>query len=426
MISMQESYSSVSVFIIGTEITRGIIGDKHGQLIAKELTTIGYLVNRITIVADDGSVKPLLEGCIRKNDIIILTGGLGPTSDDMTRQIVADLANVPLVEDPGAYETLYKRIGSRINGANRRQVLIPQGFKVIENPKGTAPGFSGEIKVDGRSVRLYAMPGPPIEMHEMFYNKILPELSSLTGHEGIGRSEYSNFLTPESRLEDLSKECAIKGIEWGTRVQEHRISLYLNGGTVSQRDEMALCISNKLGRGILRSGDVEILDLLVDLLKKENITISAAESCTGGLLSKLLTDLSGSSNWFWGSVISYSNDAKTKLLNVKEETLEKYGAVSVECVKEMAQGALEVSQSDVAVSISGIAGPDGGSKEKPVGTICFGFAQKGKKSEAVELLLTSYGRSGVRKRGAIAALLLTYYYIRGESLLDIVTSWQYI
>src|SRR5690554_7830918 len=104
MISMQESYSSVSVFIIGTEITRGIIGDKHGQLIAKELTTIGYLVNRITIVADDGSVKPLLEGCIRKNDIIILTGGLGPTSDDMTRQIVADLANVPLVEDPGAYE----------------------------------------------------------------------------------------------------------------------------------------------------------------------------------------------------------------------------------------------------------------------------------------------------------------------------------
>ena len=196
MINMEQLYSAVSVFIIGTEITRGIIADRHGQLIAKELTTLGYTIYRMTLVPDDGSIEPLLRECVKHTDVVILTGGLGPTSDDMTRQIVADLAKVPLEEDKEAFETLYQRIGERINGANRRQVMFPKGFRVIKNPKGTAPGFAGDIKVsEEKSVRLYAMPGPPVEMHEMFYNRILPELSRLSGHTGIGRDEFSCFNT---------------------------------------------------------------------------------------------------------------------------------------------------------------------------------------------------------------------------------------
>lgn len=427
MINMEQLYSAVSVFIIGTEITRGIIADRHGQLIAKELTTLGYTIYRMTLVPDDGSIEPLLRECVKHTDVVILTGGLGPTSDDMTRQIVADLANVPLEEDKEAFETLYQRIGERINGANRRQVMFPKGFRVIKNPKGTAPGFAGDIKVsEEKSVRLYAMPGPPVEMHEMFYNRILPELSRLSGHTGIGRDEFSCFLTPESRLEDISKECAIDNIEWGTRVQENRISLYLNGSSVENRIKMADCISEKLGIGILHRGDIETIDLLTRVLKKHNLKISCSESCTGGLLSKLLTDQEGSSAWFWGSVVSYSNDSKHKILGVKEKTILEHGAVSVETAKEMAEGILKLSNSDIAISITGIAGPGGGTDEKPVGTICFGFAAKNQQTQAVKLLMTSYGREGIRKRGAVAASLLGLNYILGANLLDIVRTWQYI
>lgn len=428
---MKTAYTSVSVFIIGTEITRGIIADKHGQLIAKELSTLGYHVNRVTIVPDDGSIAPLLRDAVNHTDIVILTGGLGPTSDDMTRQVVAELAQVPLVQDEQAFAHLYERIGERIYGANQRQVMFPLGFRVIENPKGTAPGFSGELPVvdvegNTRGVLCYAMPGPPVEMHEMFYHRILPELAQLSGQKELGRDEFSCFLTPESRLEDISSECAADGIVWGTRVQEHRISLYLNGGTAENRRAMARRIGDRLGTGLLMEGDIEVFDLLAEALKERGLTMSCAESCTGGLISKLMTDRDGSSAWFWGSVISYANSAKERLLGVPAVTLQEHGAVSEKTVKKMAESLLEVSGTDLVISVSGIAGPAGGTPDKPVGTVWLGFAAKGKPSAAVQLNITSFGRASVRRRAAIAAILLGYFHLNGTDLLDIVGTWQYI
>ena len=428
---MANGYSTVSVFIIGTEITRGIIADKHGQLIAKELTTLGYHVNRITIVPDDGTIAPLLRDCVRLTDIILLTGGLGPTSDDMTRDVVAELAGVPLVRDEAAFAHLYGRIGERIYGANLRQVMIPQGFRIIENPKGTAPGFAGELPVEEgsgefRHVRCYAMPGPPVEMHEMFYHRILPELAQLTGHEGIGRNEYSCFLTPESRLEDLCSECAVGPVLWGTRVQEYRISLYLNGGTSDQRSEMASRISERLGKGLRVPGDVEVVDLFTRLLEEKGLTAASAESCTGGLIGKLLTDREGSSAWFWGSVVSYANDAKVRLLSVDETTLKTHGAVSGQTVVGMARNLRELSGTDMTIAVSGIAGPGGETPDKPVGTIWIGYAVKGREPVAVRLQISSFGRSSVRRRAAIAAILLGSFHLNGADLLDIVGTWQYI
>ncbi|MFA5570445.1 MAG: nicotinamide-nucleotide amidohydrolase family protein [Sphaerochaetaceae bacterium] len=417
---------TVSLYIIGTELTRGIISDKHGQLLSKELTTLGYEINRMIMVPDDGSIAPLLQQCIKDTDIVILTGGLGPTSDDMTRQVVADIAQVPLVEDPEAYAMLYERIGERIHGANRRQVMIPQDFHPIPNPKGTACGFWGEFDSHGKTVRCFALPGPPFEMHHMLYNYVLPQLSAFIGHQGEGRSEFSCFLTPESKLEEMCKEHARDGIVWGTRVQEHRISLYLNGAQNSSRSAMGEAISDSLGRGLLWEKDIEAVDLVVDILKENNLSISCAESCTGGYVGKLLTEQSGSSSYFWGSLVTYANEAKTKILSVKEETLHTYGAVSEQTAIEMARGALKLSGTDVAISITGIAGPDGGSDEKPVGTLCFGFASKSAPSTAVTLSFTTYGRSSVRRRGAVAALILSYFYVKGEQLLDIIQTWQYI
>lgn len=428
---MANGHATVSLCIIGTEITRGIISDKHGNLMARELTNLGYEVNRIVIVPDDGSLGSILEQIIQETEIVLLTGGLGPTSDDMTRQVVADLAKVPLVQDEDAYKSLYERIGDRIVGANQRQVCFPQGFQVIPNPKGTAPGFSGLIPVrekDGtmRDVLCFAMPGPPVEMHEMFYGRILPTLADKIGKNSVGRDEFSCFLTPESKLEEICAECARDAILWGTRVQEYRISLYLNGGSSESREQMAQAIGERLGVGLLFKGNIEVMDLLSGQLLNDRGLLASAESCTGGLVGKLMTDKTGSSAWFWGSVVSYANRAKELLLGVPPQTIEKFGAVSEETVLSMAQGLLERSEATLTISISGVAGPDGGTVEKPVGTVWLGFANDTRTSRAVKIQFSSYGRSSVRRRAAVAAILLAYFYAKGDDLLDIVRTWQYI
>jgi nicotinamide-nucleotide amidase len=423
-------YKTVSLFIIGTELTHGIIADKHGQLMARELTQLGYHINRMVIVPDDGTLGEVLHQCLQESDIVILTGGLGPTSDDMTRSLIASLAGVQLVQDEASYNDLFARIGDRIQGANLRQVCFPEGFRPIVNPKGTAPGFSGSIPVMkagvSTEVLCYAMPGPPVEMHEMFYHRILPELANLSGHNGIGRDEYSCFLIPESKLEDACAQASTEGIIWGTRAQEHRISLYLSGGDEGSHPAMIDKLEQILGTGLIALGDYEAVDILSRYLEENHLTISCAESCTGGLVSKLLTDRGGSSNWFWGGVVSYANEAKMALLGVPSVTLNDYGAVSAECVEQMAMGMRTVSGSDVAVAISGIAGPSGGSPEKPIGLVWYGFSAKDRANASVCVQFSSFGRASVRRRAAIGALLLTFFYINGSDLLDMVRSWQYI
>ncbi|PKL13495.1 MAG: competence/damage-inducible protein A [Spirochaetae bacterium HGW-Spirochaetae-8] len=423
-------YRTVSLFIIGTELTRGIIADGHGQLMARELSQIGYHINRIVIVPDDGTLGEVLRQCLQESDIVILTGGLGPTSDDMTRSLIASIAGVPLVQDEQSYKDLYTRIGERIHGANQRQVYFPEGFHPIVNPKGTAPGFTGLIPVvkQGKpcSVLCFAMPGPPVEMHEMFYHRVLPELAVLTGHDGDGRDEYSCFLIPESKLEDACVQVAAEGVLWGTRVQEHRISLYLSGGKSEERTRMIEGMERMLGTGLISTGDIEAVDILSRYLQEHHLTISCAESCTGGYISKLLTDRPGSSQWFWGGAVTYSNEAKIAQLKVTQATLDLHGAVSAACVEEMARGMLISSGTDLSIAISGIAGPEGGSIEKPIGLVWFGFASKGQPTSSIAVRFSSYGRASVRRRAAVAALLLAFFYANGSDLLDMVQSWQYI
>ncbi|HHU89275.1 MAG: nicotinamide-nucleotide amidohydrolase family protein [Sphaerochaetaceae bacterium] len=412
-----------SIFLIGTEITRGVIADAHGRLLARELSAIGYDVRRIVIVPDDGSIEEMLHLALRDSEILLLTGGLGPTSDDVTREIVAKLAGVKIVRDELSYNALFERIGERLLGINERQVTLPEGFRAIKNTNGSAIGFVGLL---GERSLCYAMPGVPSEMHAMFYHQVLPELVKKIGFNERALLEFSCFLTPESKLEEVCKASACEGIEWGTRVQEHRISLYLHGGSAEGRQSMVEGIEAKLGRGRLWRGDIDLSLLLGDFLLENSLTMGCAESCTGGLVSKLMSDRNGSSAYFWGGVVSYANAAKEGLLKVKGETLEKWGAVSDETVIEMAEGLRELSKVDFTLAVSGVAGDGGGSVEKPVGTIYLGFASKKAPSEAVRLNFTSFGRDSVRRRSAQAALLLGYFYLKGEQLLDIVESWQYI
>ncbi len=419
-------YKTASLFVIGTELTRGVIADKHCQVVSSQLTQLGYRMERMVVVPDDGTIESALSACIDTTDVVILTGGLGPTSDDLTRSIVATLAKVPLVRDQVAFETLYARIGERIWGANEQQAMIPSGFESIPNPHGSAAGFKGFIPVGERSVACVAMPGPPREMDPMFFDAVLPWFAQLIGHDDFSRTEYSTFLIAEAKLEELCRQVALDGIQWGTRFQDLKISLYLVGGAEERRAEMAQRLRSVVGPSLVAEGDVMPASLLTELLRFKGHTISCAESCTSGYVSKLLTDESGSSAWFWGGAATYSNDAKKKLLGVKASTLENCGAVSGECASEMAEGILAVSGTDYALSITGIAGPTGGSEEKPVGMVWVGFAAKGRATQTVKLQFTSWGRVSIRRKASVAALILASKYINGDALLDTVSKWQYI
>lgn len=260
----------------------------------------------------------------------------------------------------------------------------------------------------------------------MFFDQVLPYLAQLIGHDDFARSEYSTFLIPEAKLDELCRQATFNGLQWGTRFQDLKISLYLVGGNEDERHEMAERLQALVGPSLLVDGDVMPAQLLTDLLVARGETISCAESCTSGFVAKLLTDQSGSSAWFYGGAVTYANEAKIAMLGVQSETLQTYGAVSEACVLEMAQGMLNRSHTDWALSVSGIAGPDGGSNEKPVGTVWFGFASKHRASAAVKVQLTSYGRDSVRRKASVVALILASQYIKGACLLDTVKKWQYI
>jgi nicotinamide-nucleotide amidase len=418
---------TVSLYVIGTELTRGIISDRHIPFLCESLARMGYSVRRAVIVPDDGSIEAELEVCASDSDIILVTGGLGPTADDLTRKIIAGEAGVPLVKNQEAWEELYCRVGERIYGANESQAYIPEGFDLIPNPKGTAPGFRGTFEKKGHKVTIVAMPGPPRELQYMYLNYVEPYLSNLAGYVEKQRDEYTVFLLPEAKLDDLCQQCNVPDVSWGTRFQELRISLYVQGSTAENRKLFIERLRELAGSGlIVDSDDTDACTLLTDYLLENNLTISTAESCTSGLVAKLLTDKAGSSAWYWGGGVTYDNEAKMKLAGVNASTLEKYGAVSSQTAIEMAKGIRNVSGTDLAVSVTGIAGPTGGSDEKPVGTVWFGFSSKDRPETAVKLRFMSISRDSLRRRFATAALILTRLYAQGADIIDIASHWLYI
>ena len=421
-------FSTVSIFVIGTELTCGIIQDKHISLLSSELTHIGYSVKRAVIVPDDGTIEASLESAIQDSDIILVTGGLGPTSDDLTRQILADLAHVPLEKNDIAWKEVYGRLGERIWGANERQAYIPKGFDEIPNPKGTAPGFKGFFHCDNREVLLVAMPGPPGEMQYMFFNHVSPFLAKLAGHENLERDKFSVYLVPEAKLEDVCEKYSIDGVQWGTRFQQFKISLYVSGSSKEKRMEFEKRLSSALGKGLMVPKELEAVDSLTHYLEDNNLTISTSESCTCGLIAKMLTDRAGSSKWYWGGACTYANEAKTAILGVSPTILSdsSIGPVSPQCALQMAEGTRKLSHTHLAVSITGIAGPDGAEDGKPVGTAYLGFASSFRETEVVRVNISPNSRDAARRRFCTAMMILALEYAKGGSVVDMVKSWVYI
>lgn len=404
--------------VIGTELTRGIIEDRHTAVVARELTRIGIHFRESIQIADDGTIGETLSYLMPLNDVVIITGGLGPTSDDMTRQAISGAAGRKLVKNADAWNHLVGTLGERAYGANEKQAYIPEGFSIIKNPNGTAPGFYGTVG----STLLISLPGPPQEMCPMFYDSVIPLLRERFALGEDEREEYSTFVLAEAKLEECAEE-ADSSLSWGTRFQDYRISLYVSGKTRKERDDAVARLNDIVGLHRIEKGDREALELLKDTLLERGSTISCAESCTGGLSSSLLTSLPGASEYMLGSVVSYSPLVKNKVLGVREETIEKYGVVSEECALEMAGGVRRLTGSDYSFSITGVAGPDK-SEGKEVGTVSFGFSGKDRAAETVTIHFPSWGRDSIRRRSSVTAFILMRAFINGEDIKRIVSSWR--
>ena len=371
------------IITIGDEILIGQIVDTNSAWMAQQLNNAGIRVKQISSVSDDRQhILNALAEASERAEIIMITGGLGPTKDDITKKTLAEYFGVGFVESKDALENVY-RIFEKYNRpmleVNRQQAQVPENCEVILNKNGTAPGMwfnhKGKIYV--------SMPGVPFEMMYMIEEEVIPKLKAtfklpviihktiLTAGEGESFlaekiADIENDLPPYIKLAYLPK------------LGQVRLRLSADGDDAAflkqKIDKFSARIVERVGNAVVAQEDISLEKALLDLMAEKRLTLSIAESCTGGYLSYLLTQHAGSSKVFLGGAVSYSNELKENLLGVKDETIIKYGAVSEETVIEMVKGALSNFKSDFAIAITGIAGPDGGTTEKPVGTVWIGVA----------------------------------------------------
>ncbi|MGI6031614.1 MAG: competence/damage-inducible protein A [Eubacteriales bacterium] len=368
---------SVEIIAVGTELLLGDIVNTNAQYIAQGLSRIGIHVYFQTVVGDNPQrLTQCLELAKSRADILLTTGGLGPTYDDLTKETIAAAFGRKLVLDEESLETIrqfFAGLGRPMTPNNEKQAMMPEGCIILKNPNGTAPGCI--IEGDDGKIAIM-MPGPPREMKPMFDDQVLPYLQRFSTEHilsktlrvvGVGESAIEDILKPMMvKYENPTIAPYAKDAECLLRVTAR---VHDPAEADALIDPVIEEITPLLGDGVYGI-DIPSLEYhLVQLLREKGKTVAFAESCTGGLCSKRITDIPGSSDVLGMGVVTYSNAAKQQLLGVRSSTLERYGAVSRECAIEMARGCKALSGADVAVGITGIAGPGGGTPEKPVGLV---------------------------------------------------------
>lgn len=401
------------IFSIGSELTWGKNLDTNAQWLSQRLAENGIFVAFHTTVSDDmdDMIRSLAIAC-QRTDFVILTGGLGPTLDDLTREAVAKVMGVSLELDPDSLATIegmFTRRGRTMPERNRVQAMFPKGTRPIPNPCGTAPGIFAEH--DGALIA--CLPGVPSEMKEMFAQSVLPEaLRRFGGGKAYVSRTIRCYGAGESAIEEMLGDLTRRGRqpEVGITASEATISLriFAEGTTPEEArakaDVDASEIYAKLGKLIYGEEDETLQAVVVRLLTQRKQTVATAESCTGGLVGNLITDIPGSSDVYPGGIVSYSNAAKNKFLGVPNELLETVGAVSPEVASAMATGARKVFGADYGLGITGIAGPGGGTETKPVGLVYIALAH----ADGVEVTQYNWSssRTSTKLRSAKAALQL--------------------
>jgi nicotinamide-nucleotide amidase len=418
---------NVAILSIGTELTRGELVNTNAQWLAEQLTGLGFEVVEHSAVADDLKViEHALKRLASGAGVVIVTGGLGPTTDDLTAQAAAATAGVALVRNQAAVEAIterFKRYRRPMPHSNLKQADFPEGAEMLPNAQGTAPGFA--LKVG--DARCFFLPGVPVEMKHLFETHVSPRIAGLTEQNSY-QLHMRTFGLTESKIADLLADLEESlGAESarGTRTiigyratfPEIEIKVWTRAADKRQAEREANRVADqiyeRLGEAVFGGREDSFAAYVGRVLKKSRRRLAIAESCTGGLVGKLVTDVAGSSEYFVLDAVVYSNQAKTALLGVSEQLLAEYGAVSPEAVTAMAEGALRVSGADIALAISGIAGPDGGSEDKPVGAVWFGLAKKGEETVARELHFPG-DRYRVRTLSAYNGLKMVADAILGE------------
>ena len=397
------------IIAVGTELLMGEILNSNSRDIARELYNLGIDVYHQSVVGDNlNRISKELETAFERADLVITTGGLGPTRDDLTKEAAAHFLKRDMILDEASIKHLEDFFGSRglpLNEGNKRQAYFPEGAKIIPNENGTAPACI--IEFDEKV--LVILPGPPREVIPLMEKYIIPYLEKRTGKvfisdiiniSGIGEGHM------EEKIMDIIE--AQENPTVAPYAKEHGLTLRVTASASTEQEARLLLepvvkkICDRLGMDVYAIGDTTLEAVVASLLIEQNLSISVAESCSGGLLAGRLINYPGISKVFKEGFITYSNESKINTLGVDYKILSKYGAVSEEVAKQMAKGAADRAKSDVALSITGIAGPDGGTDEKPVGLVYIGLYLLG---EVKVMKMDSWGsRDNVRRRSVSQAL----------------------
>lgn len=367
----------------GTELLAGDVHDTHLAFIAREIFALGLRIDERRTVGDGAVIGETLKELFPRAEIIFVTGGLGPTSDDITRDVTADLLGLKLEENAELLASLKKRL--RVRGIKwvesiARQAQVPQGAQILPNENGSASGLYLKANINPAisSPHILLLPGPPRELQPMFREYAMSILRSIVkGPPEVERRFYKIAVMGESVIEEKigNKILAIPGVEIGYCARPGEVDVRIIG------ERTALAAADKivraeLGEMIFAAGDETLEQVLVQLLTKDKKTLAIAESCTGGLLANRITNVPGSSAVLLAGYVVYANEAKIDILGVDPRSIEQHGAVSQEVARAMAEGARKRAGSTYALATTGIAGPDGGSEEKPVGTVYVALADE--------------------------------------------------
>lgn len=399
---------------IGDELLIGQVVNTNAAFVGQQMAMAGIEMTEVLTIGDAGdAIREAIVSSFEKTNLILMTGGLGPTKDDITKKVVCDLYHKELVIDEATLQAVTQRFADRgmeLTETNRQQAAVPEGSVVLPNPLGTAPGLW--IEEDGKV--LIMLPGVPFEMERLVKEEVLPRLQARrTDHHVIQYRVLQCTNITESGLSDLLEEYEKQlpenlSLAYLPKPGIIRLRLTGKGEDPEVLQETLEAQFQQLkqiaGEYAFADEDIEVEEVVGKLLLKRNCRLATAESCTGGYIAHIITSVPGSSRYFQGSVVSYSNEVKRDILNVREDNLRRRGAVSEEVVSDMALNVMGLLDVDYAVATSGIAGPDGGTEEKPVGTVWIAVATP------VRLVTQKFqfgkrmGRQQIIERAARAAL----------------------
>jgi nicotinamide-nucleotide amidase len=401
---------SAEIIAIGSELLTPAKTDTNSLWLTEKLNNIGVEVMLKTVVGDDEArLEETIRDAVKRSDIVITTGGLGPTEDDLTRQVSARAVDRELEYHTELEDDLrerFRRWGREMPEINKRQAFVIEGSEILPNPNGSAVGMYLECE----TTHMVILPGPPREMRPMFAEFVLPKLTAKAGKIVVRRRVLKVSGMGESAVDEAIAPIYVTYKDVQTSILFNKSEVEVHLAIKSEwpetadktLEELAQTIVGKLGSAVFSVQGETMEEVVGKLLTSSGETLSVAESCTGGLIGCRITDVSGSSVYFLEGAVTYSNEAKVHALGVSESTLGQFGAVSAETASEMASGMRNKASTDHSISVTGIAGPDGGSDEKPVGTVFIGYASRDK-VKTIKVVLPG-DRNLVRWRASQAAL----------------------